>query len=172
MRSLSLAVTRTDKRSIYDLATKGSIAGVEIQPTGWLELSTSSTESATLQGCSGDEQVCGNTCVDVTRSEQNCGSCGHACGGQDVCEQGTCSGANACTTCINASSGSGGTCGQCTANAACNTLRACIQNCTDSTCQNQCATTAGQPAVEVYNQWAGCICNTACDPECQSECGN
>lgn len=171
LRSMSLAVTRTAKRTIYDVATMGSIAGVEIQPVGWVEMSTTSTESATLEGCSGDEQVCGNTCVDVTDSEQNCGSCGNACTGQDVCEQGTCSGQNACGTCMSSSSGSGGTCGACSANAPCSALRTCLQGCTTTTCQNQCSQTHGAAAVTLYNQWADCICNTACDLECENACG-
>lgn len=171
LRAMSLAVTRTDKRTIYDVATKGEIAGMVIQPTGWVELSTMSTESATLQGCDGGEQVCGNTCVDVSYSEQNCGSCGHACAGSDVCEQGMCTGENACTSCMSSASGTGATCGACSANASCSAIRTCIQNCTTTTCQNQCSTTHGQAAVDLYNQWAGCICNTACDVECQSACG-
>ena len=126
---------------------------------------------SSLEGCSGDELVCGNTCVDVSYSEQNCGSCGHACAGQDVCEQGMCSGQNACTTCMNSSSGSGGTCGACSANAPCSTLRTCLQACTTTACQTQCSQTAGQPAVNLYNQWAECICGNACDVECASACG-
>jgi len=171
LRSMSLALTRTEKRTIYDVATMGAITGVQIQPTGWVELSTTSTESATLQGCSGDEQVCGNSCIDVSYNEQNCGSCGHACGSGDVCEQGTCSGESSCNSCMNAASGSGGTCGACSANASCSSLRTCLENCTTTTCQNQCSTTAGQPAVDLYSTWANCICGNACDVECASVCG-
>lgn len=36
--------------------------------------------------------LCGNTCVDLKTSEDNCGSCGHACSGGSTCVGGICTG--------------------------------------------------------------------------------
>ncbi|MGE0550583.1 MAG: hypothetical protein AB7R00_26195, partial [Kofleriaceae bacterium] len=167
--SLSISVTRKKQRMVFDVATKGAIAGVEIQPTGWLELATTSTETAELEGCDSGQQVCGNTCVDLDTSEQHCGSCGNACAGSDTCSYGTCSGANACSTCITASSDPGDACGACAADAGCAALKTCFGNCQTQECDDQCWETYAS-SQELYQQWFDCICYQQCDIQCSSVC--
>jgi hypothetical protein len=41
-------------------------------------------------GCSIYQALCGGACVAVTDNPQNCGSCGHACAGTEVCAGGMC----------------------------------------------------------------------------------
>ncbi|MGE3543979.1 MAG: hypothetical protein AB7L28_08605 [Kofleriaceae bacterium] len=167
--SMSIAVTRSSRRTIFDVATKGAIAGVEIQPTGWLELATMSTESAELEGCSGGEQVCGNACVDLDSDKQNCGACGHACAGNDYCYYGTCTGANACDSCLDATSDPGEVCGSCRANAGCNALMNCFAGCSTQACSDQCWDTYASSA-SLYQQWVDCVCDDHCAVECESAC--
>jgi len=169
---LTLAVTRNKLQSIYDLGTMGMIPGVEVQPVGWLDLATSSTETTAFEGCGNDEQVCGNVCVN-TSTNAHCGSCDNACASGDTCMTDTCSGPAACQSCFNTASTGSGTCASayaaCTNNADCAALRTCILACTDGTCQQNCVN-AHPNSLTLYNMGPNCICQTGCPTECSSEC--
>ena len=170
--AMTIAITRSRSETHYGIATVGSIPGETVQPTGWLELTTSSTETASFTGCEGSEQLCGDECIDVTYSDDNCGECGNACASGDYCSAGTCSGATACNGCINEASTTG-TCAalydNCTNTPACADLRGCLNGCSTQDCVNQCFTDhdAGRDA---YQSWANCICNNACTTECNDAC--
>lgn len=170
---VSIAITRSRTKSIYDVATVGELPRTTIQPTGWLELATSSSESATFEGCDDGQQVCDDACIDTSSDRANCGDCDHACPGVDICVQSTCSGTTSCNACVEDAS-TGGACtsayNACTNNTECNAFRTCVQGCTTSTCQQNCAN-AHPDGLDLYNAWGSCICNTACDLECQAACG-
>jgi hypothetical protein len=170
---LTLAVTRNKVQSIYDLGTMGMVPDGEVQPVGWLDLATSSTETTAFEGCANDEQVCGNVCVN-TSTNAHCGSCDNACASGDSCMTDTCSGAAACQSCFNTASTGSGACASayaaCTNNADCALLQSCILACTDSTCQQNCVN-AHPNSLTLYNMGPNCICQTGCTTECSSECG-
>ena len=47
-----------------------------VQPVGWLEMTTMSTESATFQGCGATgETMCPDGCYDTQTDQYHCGSC-------------------------------------------------------------------------------------------------
>ena len=82
--TLSIARVRTETKK--DKKTKGKGA----QPTGWLDLTTMSTETTSFQGCSSGTP-CGDTCVDLKSDTENCGACGTKCGASQECKNGKCS---------------------------------------------------------------------------------
>jgi hypothetical protein len=171
---LTVAVTRSKLSSIYDLTTTGMLPGVDIQPVGWLDLATSSTETTSFEGCSDNQQVCGNACVD-TNTNAHCGSCDNACASGDSCETDKCSGPTACMSCFTAASTGNGACAAayaaCTNNADCSALKTCLAACadTDTTCQQTCVN-AHSASLDLYNMGPNCICSSGCPIECSSEC--
>jgi hypothetical protein len=50
---------------------------------------TTAPADAGPASCDGGQRACGGACVDVAASRQNCGACGHSCGGGD-CARGVC----------------------------------------------------------------------------------
>jgi hypothetical protein len=131
---ITLTVARKRTETHKDLTTKGTLVGAMVQPEGWLELVTMSSESHTIEGCDFGEAVCGDACVDVLSDPDNCGTCGNACDGGcfdgecatatgtfDDCLNGdmTCGGTNMCLT-DNPASPSIGICTQ-----ACNVVGDC-----------------------------------------------
>ena len=40
--------------------------------------------------CQANQTFCNNNCVDLKSDKNNCGECGHACEGEDVCNNGSC----------------------------------------------------------------------------------
>jgi hypothetical protein len=170
---LTLAVTRNKLQSIYDLGTTGMLAGVDIQPVGWLDLATTSTETTAFEGCGAGEQVCSNVCVN-TSTNAHCGSCTNACASGDSCMTDTCSGPAACQSCFNMASTGTGVCASayaaCTNNADCAALKTCLVGCgTDGTCQQNCVN-AHPNSLTLYNMGPNCICQSGCPTECSSEC--
>ncbi len=169
---MAIAVTRSRVDTTYGIATVGSIPGETIQPTGWLELRTSSTESTSFEGCEGDELLCSNECVDTANSNQHCGDCDNSCASGDYCSGGTCAGTTSCNACVNEASTTGSCMAlydSCTNTPACSTLRTCLNNCATQECVNQCFDDNPDGA-GIYNNWVGCICNTACGTQCQDSC--
>jgi MYXO-CTERM domain-containing protein len=78
-----------------------------------------------------------------------------------------------CNTCAN-NSESGACSAQanaCANDQNCLTLNDCLGGCSDQTCVQNCANTAGQTAVNELNAFDDCICNTACVQECATQCG-
>jgi MYXO-CTERM domain-containing protein len=81
-------------------------------------------------------------------------------------------------TCDACASGSQGPSGACHAQAlacgndpACITLSQCYGGCTTAACQQTCANTAGQTAVNELNAYSDCVCKTACATPCAASCG-
>lgn len=169
---ISIAVTRRRTEMAYGIGTTGDLVDVVVQPTGWLELSTHSTETAELEGCQGAEELCGNMCIDTDWSDDNCGACGNDCG-IETCRNGTCSGTASCNTCVNDSSSGNGGCASaynnCTNDADCAALRTCIGNCTTAGCNQECAN-SHPDGINLYNSWVGCICNQECTDACYEAC--
>jgi hypothetical protein len=143
--SLSISVSRRKKDVKKDKKAKGTLAATEIKPEGWLELITLSTESASFQGCASSQAICDETCTDLTRDVENCGTCGNACGTSQTCSAGKCSGgttSSTCTTCrSNATSGSCASYNTtCNANNDCYYLAQCASSCTTASCVTACET--------------------------------
>ncbi len=90
--NLTLSVQRQRTDWYKDLTTKGELTGVTVQPVGFLQIITSSTEFHAFQGCNPGEAVCNDACVDVQYNDKNCGSCGKACAANAFCEAGKCIG--------------------------------------------------------------------------------
>lgn len=172
--SLTVAVTRKKLHAVYDLTTTGTLPGTDIQPVGWLDLATSSTETTSFAGCDDNQQVCDNACVD-TSTNAHCGSCENACASGDFCETDKCSGPTACNSCFNTASTGSGVCASafsaCTNNSDCSALKTCFLACanTDSTCQQTCAN-AHPDSITLFNMGPNCICSSGCPTECSAEC--
>ncbi len=166
--SLSISVARQKKDVKKDKKTKGSLPDVEIQPEAWVELVTTSIESATFQGCAPGLTSCNASCVDLKTDSDNCGKCGTACTGGEVCGAGTClSQEVACDACFKDSET--GACkaqwDACKANASCKAYLDCASACTTDSCISQCQTkNAGAasflPAINTcVTQACGSVCN-------------
>lgn len=164
---LSLSVSRQRKEIRRDKKTKGMLLTQTVQPSGWLELVTTSSEAQSYQGCFRGQALCTDTCADFQTSQSNCGKCGNACDARDYCRSGTCAGPYACSKCQADALGVGckAEVDACKADTACNTLYTCIQACTDTTCVNKCSTMAMQPARDKYNTIVNCL-NRVCMKEC------
>jgi len=170
--AMTVAISRQRTTMAYGIPTVGSIPGEVVQPIGWLELTTTSTETTSFEGCEGDELLCSNECVDTNNSTEHCGECGNDCASGDYCSSGTCAGSSACSTCINEESTTGSCAtlyNTCTNTPACANLRSCNNACTTQDCVNQCFKDHAD-GVDLYNDWVGCICNSACNTECFDSC--
>jgi hypothetical protein len=162
---LSVSVARVRKETRKGKKTKGSIPGVTIQPDGWLDLVTSSTESASFQGCPGGGAICGDQCVDVKNDRANCGGCGKVCAGE--CTAGKCLD---CDGCLAKAQATGGACkatrDACLADAACKALDQCLLGCGEGTsCQRDCQSkhSAGTAKLQPFIE---CL-STTCAQDCQ-----
>lgn len=170
-QQLAISVTRQKTTRQKGLKTKGALLTQAVQPEGWLELTTTSSESASIQGCSRGTGLCGgDMCIDLTRDEHNCGKCGNSCAAGDSCQSSRCCGPMACDSCI--ASAQTGACkadfGACTADpgpTGCAKLRDCLTACTSMACRNMCSSMASQNAINLYNRYTGCL-RTACNPVC------
>lgn len=87
---VSTAIARERKEVKKDKKTKGKLTNVDVEAVGWLELVTSSKESASFQGCTDSAVACGNACVDVDTDSDNCGGCGIECSASQHCTAGKC----------------------------------------------------------------------------------
>ncbi|MFO0578263.1 MAG: hypothetical protein U1A78_30020 [Polyangia bacterium] len=172
-QSLAISVMRQRKEVKKGQKTKGMLLTQMVQPDGWLELTTTSSESASFTGCSAGTALCGgDMCVDVRYDEENCGKCGNACASSDRCSNGKCQGPGACQQCVNgAETGAckveSDACTQDGGATGCSALRACMRSCSpgDSTCTSKCSTAASNGAKTKYNALATCL-NDACRTDC------
>lgn len=168
--SLSISVSRQRKEVKKDKHAKSSLDYLTVKPDGWLELVTLSTESASFQGCSTGQDICGDTCTDVTYDTQNCGACGKTCLSGQSCSNGTCSGGSSsgtCTSCrSNAKVGSCSTYNTaCQANFDCSDLSYCAASCTTASCITSCE--SQYPAgVTKWSPLKSCLSSY-----CSSSCG-
>jgi len=172
-RYFQMSATRVKKEVRKDKATKAGISSRLVQPIGWVELTTSSTESAELS-CAARNKICSDACVDILTSPANCGGCGRACPAGDKCTTGRCNGPTSCDTCTKAASTTGACVSQdaaCKASPECATIQTCVAACKDQTCASACVTRATTTAQNLYRTVAQCICNSGCPNECATACG-
>ena len=88
---VSISVSRVHQDVYKNLTTHGTLLTATVQPTAWLALSTSSTETATFQGCtSATQTLCNDGCKSTQTDSQNCGTCGNVCPTGQYCETGAC----------------------------------------------------------------------------------
>jgi hypothetical protein len=115
-----------------------------------------------VPGCSLGQMKCGQECKDLSSDQQNCGSCGNACGAGQTCQAGQCQ----CSAGLLACGGSclapdAAHCGSCT--------NACSsgQVCSNSSCMSSCGAgemqCAGGACVNVTNNALNCgSCGNPC----------
>jgi len=177
---LSLTVTRERDQWYKNQTTHGSLSTATVQPVGWLELTTTSTESAsfqvTVQECTDPGDVmCPDGCFDTQTDQYHCGSCTVVCSSTETCVEGQCTGATStdCTTCQN--SADTGTCSAsfttCESDTECNSYGSCFAACAsgDTTCQSNCETEYPDGYTD-FLSYKDCICFTACPSECATAC--
>ncbi len=144
-----------------------------VQPVGYLQIITSSTEFHAFQGCNPGEAVCNEACVDVQFDDDNCGGCDKACAADDSCNEGTCSGPTVCNECAEAATT--GACkaenDACDADPVCKAFEACFTKCQTQACVDLCVEGLTQDDIDLYNAQISCICDDACLNECAGECG-
>ncbi len=88
--ALSISLTRTRTETRKDLLVFGNLERVRVENTGWLELTTTSSESASISPCAATQTECGGSCVDLQTDSSHCGTCTTYCGTGAYCRAGTC----------------------------------------------------------------------------------
>lgn len=175
---LSISVTR--ERDVWDKSatTHGTLTTATVQPVGWLDLATSSTESASYQGCSDpSETMCPDGCYDTQSDQYHCGSCTVVCSANDVCVNGQCTTSGTSDDCDTCEQGAQtGTCASQTTtceddDGECTDYQSCAAACTsgDSTCLSTCESEYPTGYTD-YTSYADCVCFTACPSQCATEC--
>ena len=169
---LSISVQRQRTDLYKDLTTKGQLTGVTVQPVGYLQIITSSTEYHAFQGCSPGEAVCGDACINVQYDDKNCGACGKVCAGNGFCDAGKCVGEETCEECV--ISAETGDCkaenDACAKDAVCNKFEKCFVACQTQACADACAVGVPDETLELYDAQIYCLCDEACVNECANEC--
>lgn len=89
LQSLTITIERRRTTYIAGLQTHGELTEGVIQPDAYLELVTSSSESAAIQNC-GTLSWCSGTCVDTTTNVTHCGGCNMPCSGIQTCSLSVC----------------------------------------------------------------------------------
>jgi hypothetical protein len=161
---LTISVGRQRRVTKKGLTTQGKLASVTVQPEGWLDLMTMSTETVTVEGCSEGLSVCGDACADLKTDAAHCGTCGQSCGADAACSAGVC--VDQCTAC--GESTKTGKCASewtaCAADPACVKAAECEAKCTTAQCRNSCFFDSGEPNVHALDffQCALDQCKSAC----------
>jgi hypothetical protein len=86
---LTISVTRKRVETRRNKGLKANVDGKAID-TGWLDLVTMSTESASFQACPSGQSLCNDVCVSLQSSTSNCGACGNVCPTSYYCSYGSC----------------------------------------------------------------------------------
>jgi hypothetical protein len=168
-QELSISVTRKRVETKKDGHTKGTLSTATVQPVGFLQLVTTSSESASFAGCSAGQTMCGDHCADLTFSATDCGACGHACTGGAYCSSGVCVGGT--TTCSGTLTMCNGLCVDTTTSAtncgSCGHVCGSGQTCAGSVCSGGTTTTCATCASTAESgtcatQYAKCQSNTSC----------
>ncbi len=89
--SVSISVTRERREVRKGKKTFGELSGGQVvQPEGWVELITRSTEMHSFASCSTGQALCDDECVNIQSDSQNCGACGKVCPASYYCSAGIC----------------------------------------------------------------------------------
>jgi hypothetical protein len=88
--TLGVSIARQRKDTKKDKQAKGKLTDQTVQSVAWLELVTTSIESASFDGCAGGASACGEGCVDTKTDAMNCGGCNKPCASTQQCVQGKC----------------------------------------------------------------------------------
>jgi hypothetical protein len=88
--SVAIDVTRERDEWRKSESTHGSLTTGQVQPVGWLELTTASTESHSFLGCASAQTMCPDGCFDTSSDPYHCGSCTAVCSATQTCESGQC----------------------------------------------------------------------------------
>ena len=89
--TVSISVTRERREVRKGKKTFGELSGGQVvQPEGWVELITRSTESHSFASCSTGQALCDDQCVNIQSDPQNCGGCGKVCPSSYYCSAGSC----------------------------------------------------------------------------------
>jgi hypothetical protein len=165
---LTLSVARQKKEVRKGKSAKGSLYGVPAQPEGWLELTTTSIENTSFQGCEASTTICADGCADLQSDTQNCGACGKTCGTGQQCQAGKCgTQEQLCNQCI--VSADNGACkstlAACKADVACTKLYNCRAACTTTACISKCDTDnpAGGAKLSPYLSCLRSACSSTCN---------
>ncbi len=166
-QALSLSVARQRKETKKDKKAKGELTAITVQPEGWLDLITVSTETTSFQGCPSGQSYCGTECRNLKSDAENCGACGKACPSGQACGAGKCvDPASACKACeLGSKSGEcASTWSACAANTACNKLWTCFEACTTQACATNCAeqNPDGQSLAQAHLSCVQDVCAEAC----------
>jgi hypothetical protein len=168
-QSLSIAVTRERVETKKDAHTKGSLSTATVQSVGFLQLTTSSSEMASFQGCTGTQVMCGDHCADLSYSATDCGACGHSCG-NGYCSSGTCYGTT--TGCTTGQTLCNGTCVDTTSSATncgqCGHVCATGQTCSSSVCVGGTTTCASCEATAETGTCSTLYSTCSADAECMT----
>ena len=171
-QQLAITVSRQKATLQKGLKTKGVLLTQTVQSEGWLQLMTTSDESASIQGCDSGTALCGgDMCVDVSSDAKNCGQCNKRCGTNDSCRDSKCCGPSACDSCTAASqTGACSTefkaCKTDSAAMGCAKLNTCITACTTTACRNACYNASTPAAQNLYDALVNCYldtCTTSCN---------
>ncbi|HEY8087464.1 MAG TPA: hypothetical protein VIF09_06455 [Polyangiaceae bacterium] len=171
-----IGVTRERDEWKKSESTHGSLTTAKVQPVGWLELTTASSESHTFQGCAtAGQTMCPDGCFDTSYDQYHCGSCTTVCSSTQSCQSGQCTGGttNTCTTCE--STADTGTCysyySTCMGDSQCSSYQSCSTGCGagNTTCLQGCQSSYPSGYSE-YTNYKNCVCFTACPSECSTQC--
>jgi hypothetical protein len=176
---VSFTVTRERDDWDKSATTHGTLTGATVQPIGWVELTTTSTESASFTvtaqpTCTGaGDTMCPDGCFDTQTDPYHCGSCTVVCSATDTCVSGQCTGVPPadCSTCQDTADT--GECSSefvaCQNDGQCSEYDTCITGCAagDTTCTSTCQ--VDYPVGQTdYDNLKNCICFTACTAACAS----
>jgi hypothetical protein len=190
-QSITVSVTREHNDIDKNAKTQGTLTAETVQPIGFLEVSTSSTESFSFEGCAGGEAVCADGCVDLQTSGTDCGACGNACQAGQYCSSGSCYGTTSecgsLTSCsdgcqnLETSNADCGSCGHaCTGGQTCSdfectggtttTCTSCETTAEEGACASDYSTCENDSNCTGYSSCvSGCAGNTTCNQNCQVE---
>lgn len=91
--SLSITLSRQRREMRTDKKTLGTLSSHKVEPVGWLELTTTSSETHTFQkstACTSGLTSCTSGCVDTKSDPANCGGCNFTCSFGQTCSFGSC----------------------------------------------------------------------------------
>jgi hypothetical protein len=174
--SLTVAVTRERDDWNQNASTHGTLTTATVQPVGWVELSTSSTEGYVFDGCPDPTQtLCPDGCYDLSDDPLHCGSCTVICSSSQTCGSGQCTTGSTTTDCDDCQAqAQTGACAAaystCDADPSCASAGECVQTCAgDATCVANCETEYVTGYSE-YSSLEACVCETACVSPCATQC--